>query len=228
MNIYKKMKYKHKLRALALAFAVLMLAADARALNVQYFFLAEPGKVFPMLTPQMKKGLIQYHRGGATTTKVENALGGESSLVYSDSVFMRIRSSEAKTVEMRIFFPSKRDTVVAVIETYLLPTPDSKISFYDSQWRPLETKRFINLIDPEGFLVKGTPARVREQLADMLPFDIMKLEFKGNAHDVIVAEPSLKTFLTTEDYNRFKPYLNEKVFYTLNGKKFSLSKYYLK
>ena len=159
---------------------------------------------------------------------MDNAIGGETALVYSDSVYLRVRSSGAKTVEMRMFFPTKRDTVLAVIETYLLPSADSKITFYDSQWRELEAKRYINLLGPEGFLVKGTPKEILEEMKDKVPFGMMKLEFKGDKHDVIVAEPSLKTFLTEADYNRFKPYLNEKVYYTLNGKKFSLSKTYLK
>ncbi len=214
--------------------SVLLLVAMAQvsqttvAVNVHYFFLSEPGKVFPLLTSQMKNGLLQYHRAADKATRVDNTIGGETALEYSDSVYLRVRSSEAKTVEIRMFFPSKRDTVLAVIATYLLPSADSKITFYDSEWREVEAKRYINLLGPEGFLVKGTPKEIEEEMKDKVPFGMMKLEFKGDKHDVIVAEPSLKTFLTEDDYNRLKPYLNEKVYYTLNGKKFTLSKQYLK
>lgn len=209
-------------RILILLLTVLIMGVPASAQNVASFFFSEPGRVFPLISPGERRAMVKYYKG--TPTSIENEMGEDSKLVFMDSTYLCVSSSEAKTVEILMFSPSKRDTLLAVIETFSLPAADSKITVFNTKWEPQQLSRYFVMPAVDEFFRKDAPAEKVAFVKDVLPFPLVHLRFKGEKHDVIVAELPLEEFLVSEDYEKVKPHINDKLYYPFNGKKFKLSK----
>lgn len=205
------------------ALTVISLVIPASARSVRDFFATEPGTVFPLLPVNTRLDMLDYFDNGQIVSATNN-LGNDTQIISLDSTFLSVQTSECRTVELRMFTPSARDTVIAVIETVGLPMADSRISFYDHNWKLLQTSKFITPPTMADFFTKSTPSSKRADLLSLIDFSLIKLMFTGKAHDVVVAKSGLKDFYSPIDYKRFEPYVTDSLFYTFNGKKFNLHK----
>ena len=112
----------------------------------------------------------------------------------------------------------KRPAISIVIHTVDLPAPDSRITFYDTQWKPIENNELFIAPTPETFLSKGSKKekRLAAGLIDLLP---RSYTIEG---DTLLARESLQEYLPEEVYNRIASLLGkEPVTYTWNGKRFT-------
>lgn len=205
------------------ALTVINLITPASARAVRDFFASEPGIVFPLLPVNTRLDMLDYFDNGQIVSATNN-LGNDTQIISLDSTFLSVQTSECRTVELRMFTPSAHDTVIAVIETVELPMADSRISFYDRNWKLLQTSKFITPPTMADFFTKATPRGKRADLLSSIDFPLIKLMFKGKAHDVVVAKSGLKDFYSPIDYKRFEPYVTDSLFYTFNGRKFNLRK----
>ncbi len=205
------------------ALTVISLISPASARAVRDFFASEPGIVFPLLPVNTRLDMLDYFDNGQIVSATNN-LGNDTQIISLDSTFLSVQTSECRTVELRMFTPSAHDTVIAVIETVELPMADSRISFYDRNWKLLQTSKFITPPTMADFFTKATPRGKRADLLSSIDFPLIKLMFKGKAHDVVVAKSGLKDFYSPIDYKRFEPYVTDSLFYTFNGRKFNLRK----
>ncbi len=205
------------------ALTVISLISPASARAVRDFFASEPGIVFPLLPVNTRLDMLDYFDNGQIVSATNN-LGNDTQIISLDSTFLSVQTSECRTVELRMFTPSAHDTVIAVIETVELPMADSRISFYDRNWKLLQTSKFITPPTMADFFTKATPRGKRADLLSSIDFPLIKLMFKGKAHDVVVAKSGLKDFYSPIDYKRFEPYDTDSLFYTFNGRKFNLRK----
>ncbi len=205
------------------ALTVISLITPASARAVRDFFASEPGIVFPLLPVNTRLDMLDYFDNGQIVSATNN-LGNDTQIISLDSTFLSVQTSECRTVELRMFTPSAHDTVIAVIETVELPMADSRISFYDRNWKLLQTSKFITPPTMADFFTKATPRGKRADLLSSIDFPLIKLMFKGKAHDVVVAKSGLKDFYSPIDYKRFEPYVTDSLFYTFNGRKFNLRK----
>lgn len=214
------------MRRLSTIFAALLimaLAMPAGARSVRDFFASEPGLVFPLLPVNTRLDMLDYFDNGQIVS-ANNNLGNDTQIISLDSTFLALQTSECRTVEMRIFTPSAHDTVIAVIETVELPMADSRIAFYDRNWKLLNTSRFFKAPTMADFFKKSTPRDKRTDLLSTIDFPLIKLVFKGKAHDVVVAKSGLRDFYAPIDYKRFEPYVTDSLFYTFDGRRFTLHK----
>ena len=205
------------------ALTVISLISPTSARAVRDFFASEPGIVFPLLPVNTRLDMLDYFDNGQIVSATNN-LGNDTQIISLDSTFLSVQTSECRTVELRMFTPSAHDTVIAVIETVELPMADSRISFYDRNWKLLQTSKFITPPTMADFFTKATPRGKRADLLSSIDFPLIKLMFKGKAHDVVVAKSGLKDFYSPIDYKRFEPYVTDSLFYTFNGRKFNLRK----
>ena len=117
---------------------VVTMGVEARTLRD--VFADEPGKVFTLLPKTTRLDMLDYY-DNEQLVSAKNNMGDESQLIKVDENFLHIRMSATRTVQM-LMVPTKKDTLVAVIETFETPAKDSHISFYDAQWCPLVNKHF--------------------------------------------------------------------------------------
>ena len=206
---------KKLFRLCLLLMALLPLTVEAR--TISDFFASEPGNIFPLLTRTNRLDMVDYYNNGQQVA-LKNNLAGESELVELDSAYLKVKSSGSRTVEMQMRKVGK-DTVITVIETVMLPVPDSRLSQWNVHWQWYTSEKLFTMPSIDDFIVKKMPHELRADLQDAMIFPLIRLTFKGEKHDIIEATHGLEQFLAPSEYKRFADYLKPSLTYRFNGLK---------
>ena len=194
-----------------------LLPVTGAARTVADLLASEPGNIFALLTRTNRLDMIDYRLNNQEVA-IQNLIGGESRLEGMDTTWLKLRTSDSKTVEMRMMV-SGRDTVVAVIETVLTPTADSRITFWDVQWQSVRADKVFKMPCIDDFILKTMPADMRDELSIVMAFPFIEMHFTGDRHDGIEAVFNAKESVGPGDYKRFAPYFKDTVNYRINGVK---------
>ena len=198
------------------------LPSTVSARTIADLFGTEPGTIFPLLTGTNRLDMVDYYNSGQIVD-MENNLMGESKLLELDSTYLKVKTSGSRVVEMCMRKVGK-DTVITVIETVLLPVPDSRLTQWNSHWQRYTSEKLFTRPDIDDFFVKKMPRDLRQDLQDVMVFPPIQLTFKGEKHDIIEASHGLEQFLTPSEYKRFASYLKPSIRYGFNGLKIKPAK----
>lgn len=198
---------------------VMALALVAQARTVRDFFASEPDDLFMLLPHNARLDMLDYYDSGQTVD-MRNNLGDSTRLIDLTDNYLKVQMSSAKHVEIRLLNWSKRDTIIAVVETVFTPVPDSRITFYNSNWSPLETIRPLKMPTIDDFFLPAANRDMRNKVHAAAPFFCIELTFTGTDHDVLVARHNLRRFLDADDYAAIAPALRESISYQIKGAKF--------
>ena len=211
------------MRLLAIA-VCLMAFFPVEGRTIRDFFAAEPDDILMLVPHTARLDMLDYYDSGQKV-EMTNKLGTGTQLESVDSTYIRLRTSNKRIIEMLMLQYSKRDTIIAVIETVLTPVPDSQIRFYNSNWVELTSIKPIKKMPSlDDFFLPSTSKAKRKELLDRLPFAMLEMTFTGNSHDTLTVRHNLDKFLSKEEYKLFQPYVRTSRSYTIHGAKFSLEK----
>lgn len=196
------------------------LLATSRAATMADLFVAENHGLFNTLSPTVRTVMLTHYRDGDTTC-VENGQHNVGSRVTAlDEHSMTVETSAVASVTLRLLVQG-RDTVVMAVETVATPYRDSRVSFYDTQWKPRLTSSHFKAPDRLAFLRASAPKDVKRELASR--DDIVMIEIK-TADDTLTAIHHLDDMMDAATYAIFAPYLNRELHYKIAGTKIKLIK----
>ena len=136
-------------------------------------FASAPDSVFPLLTRN-------------------NRLDNVVELLKLGDAYLQLRTSERSIVEMRLL----SDSLMCLIHTYMGPAADSRVSFYDTAWKPMATELPCPAVGDYWQAVPDSLAReadsARRALADLTLTHIKASE----------AEPTLTFTLQTSELEK--------------------------
>ncbi len=181
-------------KILVAAMAVLM-ALPATGRSMRDLLASESGRVFATLPVATRLDMIDYFDAGRTPA-LETVTGGSATLTALEPAYARVELEGAGNIQLRMMAHG-RDTVIAVVETVALPVADSRLTFYDTQWRPLETKRHIK---PEPTLDRmidrGVSRAERDSVMRAVVFPVAEMTFEG---DELLVTPRLAEFHAADE-----------------------------
>lgn len=185
--------------------------------GVSKLFVEENGEIFNSINVPTRYELINNY-GRADKTEILNDLRTEETriLVLNDE-YMKIATSSAQTVELKLLHKSKRDTVIAVIETVSTPYKDSRLTFYDTKWQKLDASKFIKQPTIDDFILPSMPKDMRNDLINSVIMTMIELRFEG---ETLVAQFNANDFFMGDDLKNFKPYLVNRVVYNIKNSSF--------
>lgn len=203
----------------SILFALLLLVATTAygRRTVDTYFISAPTQLLPQLDANNRKDLIDLFDAGLES-RITGPLGGNIEIGSIDDRQITVHFSPASTLQIALLPTADTVGVIAVIHTVDLPAPDSRITFYDTQWKPIENNELFIAPTPETFLSKGSKKEKRQAagLIDLLP---RSYTIEGNT---LLASETLKEYLPDEIYDRIGPLLREKpVAYRWTGKRFT-------
>lgn len=190
-----------------------------QVLKVRDFFISEPGNVFELLSQGVRAAMITMAEQGQKIS-ADNQHDGTARIDSLDATYISVRCSDVKQVEMKVLTKGKADTVIAVVETVKLPSLDSRISFYDTNWRPIPDSKCIKggMVKMTDFIKKGTPNDTVEDVRRHISFPLMLMTFGADDGELRVSH-QLQSFLCKEDYKKISPYLIDTISYRIDGTK---------
>lgn len=203
----------------SILFALLLLVASTAygRRTIDTYFISAPTQLLPQLDANNRKDLIDLFDAGLES-RITGPLGGNIEIGSIDDRQITVHFSPASTLQIALLPTADTVGVIAVIHTVDLPAPDSRITFYDTQWKPIENNELFIAPTPETFLGKG-PKKEKRQAAGLI--DLLPLSYTIEG-DTLLARESLQEYLPEEVYNRIASLLGkEPVTYTWNGKRFT-------
>ena len=189
-------------------------AVGAQTLDIKTCFVSAPDSLLPHLGVNSRKDLLDLQAAGQES-RVTGRLGQSVSLVSLDERTLTLSLTEISTLQIALL-PAKSGAVVAVIHTVGLPAADSRVRFYDTQWRPLDGSALFTPPQAQDFLSGSKKAKAAT--ARMLPLLPVAYEIEG---DILRATQHIQEYLPQEVGEKIAPQLlTAPLVYRWNGKRF--------
>lgn len=189
--------------------------------GVSKLFLEEKGDIFNSLSLSTRYDLLNYYGKESKKDVINDLETSETHLLKLTDDYMLISTSSARTVEMKMLPKSSRDTVVVVIETVATPYKDSRITFYDTKWKQLETTTFFTPPTVDDFILPNASKQLREELKGAVYFAMIEMKLEDNT---LVAQCNLEDFFLGESFTRYSSIVTKKVVYDIKKAKFKKAK----
>lgn len=211
---------KHLLLAIVTTIAAAVFTATAAVTTpdtayvhiptVTDLFARAPRSVFPLLDRNTRLDMIDYHNSGLDTPS-RNIVGGRSRITAVTNRSLDLSMSAASSYHMALL-DARGDTVIALVRTVLLPTPDSDLSLYTTGWQPLEATGLI-MPDIDQWLIKGVKGNDPD-LVNLVPFVTTTITVDG---DTVTLRPSLERRYMPDDSARIAEAMLPAISYKWDG-----------
>lgn len=124
----------NKVFGIFIIIAACCLAQVADARTAIDFFVEAPTNLIPLVRPQLRMDMADYHSSGMETP-VRNVFGGESRILEASPEKVIVQLSSLSRLELDVITAGS-DTILAMITTTSTPQPDSKITLFSADWEP--------------------------------------------------------------------------------------------
>lgn len=184
---------------------ILGLATAVDARTIRDFFLTENAGVFKMLPTNRRSDMLAYYDVGRLMP-TENNLGENATLVKVTDDYLTITTSAVSDVQMALL-KSKKDSVILVVTTVKIPSKDSRIQVFDTEWNEISVDKVVKLPEMEDFVVIPKGSKVKKSdVTEQVRFPIISYTVDSLTKQ-ITARQELKEFMSDEDYAKIEPYL---------------------
>ena len=177
---------------------VLMVSAQ----DMKTLFINMPDSVAPLLTKVNREDCVdflEYHM----QAKVKNKLGKTSQLDTLTTDYLNLKMTASCSLEMKLLPVTDSTQVICLVKTVDLPVADSHVSFFDTQWTPLDAEDFLKCPLADDFY-QPVDSLSEEDVALRAKADIdlmkAKLSIKDRSLTFTYTTPQ---YLTKEDQKKF-------------------------
>ena len=120
---------------------VLLLCLSAigpvRAEDLRTLFIGMPDSIIPTLTKSERMDFLDYMDSGMRA-RVQNKLGGESEMISYTDNSLAVRTSRSGRLDMALFRKKDGGNLICIIKTVTARYDDSRLSFYNEDWTPVD------------------------------------------------------------------------------------------
>ena len=200
------------MRRLLLIFLMMCgMLSSAASQDIRALFLDAPDEVLPLLPRNARADCIDL-ADAAMVYPVSYLLGGKSTLKILTDNYLLLQTTGASTMEIKVL-PCGDSFVICVIKSVYAEATDSRIVFYDNNWKKLETSLFF--ISP---LIKDFFTLADEKILDICDMYLVSLKLNENDNS-IVAEYTMPDYMNSDDAYKVRQLL-KKIVYRWDGKMF--------
>lgn len=208
-------------------FLLLGFSFQGEAKTIRQLFADEPDDVFLILPKSSRLDMLDYYDVGRIV-EVENNLSmgnKETKLIKVSDTQIEVALTRGCQVSLTLLPVSKSDTIIAVIKSYQLPYNDSQIAFYDTDWKPLSTKKHFTEPSVKSFIRSDVDKQKQQEILSLVKFPLISYKIEGaGSETTLTATLNLDGIMIKEDYELVKDYLLQSIVYKRSGSKFKLVK----
>lgn len=204
-------------RILTVLIAVIMTCGVAQADDLRTLFINMPDSIMPTLTKSERMDFMDYLDSGMKA-RVRNKLGGESEMTALSDRSLTVRTSQAGRIEMVLFPRKKGVNLICVIKTVTARYDDSRITFYDEKWMPLDASELIELPQFDDYLTKE--ALNSDSLEVLRKQSILRLQSASSTDNGLEFRYTSLDYIG-QDADKFRSWFKtEPIRYVWDGKRF--------
>lgn len=165
------------------------------AQDLKTLFVAMPDSLSPLLTEVNRADFGDFLESGMKA-EVKNRFGNISEMTKLTDNYLFLKTSSASTLEMKLLPVNDSVKVICAISTYSAPACDSRIAFYDTNWKELPCHDFVQLPQEDDFYVVPQSEVQADSLKNLRVYADMYL-WKAT---LSAESPVLLVSYTTPDY----------------------------
>lgn len=198
-----------------LLFVIVMAVANASDLRT--LFIGMPDSIMPSLTQSDRMDFLDYMDSGMRA-RVHNKLGGNSEMTLYRDNMLTVKTSQSGRIDMVLFPFRNGKNLICIIKTVTARYDDSRLSFYNEDWTPIEVESLIELPVLDDYLTKE--ALKSDSLDVLKKQSLLRLQSATAIDDGLEFRYTSLEYIG-EDANRFKTWFKtEPLIYIWNGKSF--------
>ncbi len=204
-------------RIIPILLLCLSVIGPVRAEDLRTLFIGMPDSIIPTLTRSERMDFLDYMDSGMKA-RVRNKLGGESVMTAFSDNSLTVMTSQSGRLEMVLFPRKNGSNLICVIRTVTARYDDSRLSFYNEDWTPVDAKSLIEYPRFDDYLTKAAFK------SDSL--DLFRKQSLLRLQAVTAVDNALEFRYTSLDYvgedaDRYKTWIKaDPIIYVWNGKRF--------
>ena len=129
------------------------------------YWVAMPDSVVPYLNKTKRTEMVDFYQMGVKA-ETFNLLQGATTLDSLTATFADVTLNPTARIQLSLLPTTGGDTLICMSRTYYGEAPETTVSFYDSQWRPIPSAGLLPTILPES-LVQRPDAMTVERYDDL-------------------------------------------------------------
>lgn len=185
---------------------LLLCTMTVSAQFISPFFTTMPNKIFPYLSSNNLKDLVDLQKAGKTPI-VDNLLKGKTELTEFTDSYIALKMSPNSTADMKLLPINDTIPMIAITKTITGRASDSQIYFYTSTWNKIPRDSVFPKPSARWFFEGASTDTALFKTID-IEFITYKLSAKSN--DLVVSH-DFKNHVSTEDYAKLAPFLKPSV-----------------
>lgn len=201
---------------------IVCFALTGEAKTIRELFADEPDDIFMILPKSTRLDMLDYYDVGRMVTMESNMASNkkESRLLKVSDSQIDVALTGASQVSMTLLTENS-DSIIAVVQTYQLPYFDSQISFFDTNWNRLSTKKYFVEPTVKSFIIKGADKAKVNEILSLVKFALISYQIEQtDGVTTLTASLNLEGVMVKEDYDQIKDYLTKTVVFRLEKLKF--------
>ena len=204
-------------RIIPILLLCLSVIGPVRAEDLRTLFIGMPDSIIPTLTKSERMDFLDYMDSGMRA-RVRNKLGGESMMTAFSDNSLTVMTSQSGRLEMVLFPRKNGSNLICIIRTVTARYDDSRLSFYNEDWTPVDAESLIDYPQFEDYLTK---AALKSDSLDMLRKQSML-----RLQSIVPVDEALEFRYTSiddlgQDADKYRSWFKPTpIRYTWNGKKF--------
>lgn len=201
---------------------IVCFALTGEAKTIRELFADEPDDIFMILPKSTRLDMLDYYDVGRMVTMESNMASNkkESRLLKVSDSQIDVALTGASQVSMTLLTENS-DSIIAVVQTYQLPYFDSQISFFDTNWNRLNTKKYFTEPTVKSFIIKGADKAKVNEILSLVKFALISYQIEQtDGVTTLTASLNLEGVMVKEDYDQIKDYLTKTVVFRLEKLKF--------
>lgn len=203
---------------LPLLLLTLTAAASAGARRIADFFVEAPMyQAAPNIDRNTRMDMLDYFRSGLPS-KTTNIVGEPVAVLSENDRSIRVCAGDSVTLEYGLAV-SGPDSLLIVIENLPTPMPDSKVSFFSTDWTAARPLAVLSPALNDWLTDEGRSNRSRAE--EILPFITASARFDQDGNRLIFT-PTIGRYFATKDSiaSEVERYIVPSLTYVYNGKTF--------
>ena len=115
------------------------------------YWVAMPDSVVPYLNETKRTEMVDFYQMGVKA-ETFNLLQGATTLDSLTATFADVTLNPTARIQLSLLPTTGGDTLICMSRTYYGEAPETTVSFYDSQWRPIPSAGLLPTILPESLV----------------------------------------------------------------------------
>ncbi|GHU56936.1 hypothetical protein FACS189411_08950 [Bacteroidia bacterium] len=192
-----------------LIFVMCLGALGVQAQEMKTLFTNMPDSLIPQLESAWRKDLIDLYNTGKEA-RLQNTMNGFAKLLKLTSDYVLLQPTERTTVELKSLPLVNNTYIICMITTIDGPVADSRVAFYTTDWKSLESENLLTPVTGSWFVKDGADKNsdaYQDALA-RLDMDLIKYQLSPDNQN-LTATYTTPQYLSENERSKVLPFLKD-------------------